>query len=100
MEEAFNALAGFDCITPACVKRRVIKECFTSICKTVTTKALELVYNLGIADSAVVMNTSSTEVVAMGDEDTVVLTPEEKDKILKEIPEGEQQDDDEEKEES
>jgi hypothetical protein len=36
----------------------------------------------------------------MGDEDTVVLTPEEKDKILKEIPEGEQQDDDEEKEES
>ncbi len=36
----------------------------------------------------------------MGDEDTVVLTPEEKDKILKEIPEAEQQDDDEEEEES
>lgn len=29
----------------------------------------------------------------MGDEDTVVLTPEEKDKILKEVPEDEQQDD-------
>lgn len=33
----------------------------------------------------------------MGDEDTVVLTPEEKDKILDdEAPEGEQQDDSEE----
>jgi hypothetical protein len=32
----------------------------------------------------------------MGDEDTVVLTPEEKDKILKEVPEDEQQDDEEE----
>lgn len=32
----------------------------------------------------------------MGDEDTVVLTPEEKDKILKEIPEDEQQDDEDE----
>lgn len=31
----------------------------------------------------------------MGDEDTVVLTPEEKDKILKDVPEEEQQDDDE-----
>lgn len=31
----------------------------------------------------------------MGDEDTVVLTPEEKDKILKEVPEEEQQDEDE-----
>jgi hypothetical protein len=29
----------------------------------------------------------------MGDEDTVVLTPEEKDKILSEVPEDEQQDD-------
>lgn len=29
----------------------------------------------------------------MGDEDTVVLTPEEKDKILTEVPEEEQQDD-------
>ncbi len=28
----------------------------------------------------------------MGDEDTVVLTPEEKDKILNEVPEDEQQD--------
>jgi hypothetical protein len=28
----------------------------------------------------------------MGDEDTVVLTPEEKDKILTEVPENEQQD--------
>jgi len=37
------------------------------------------------------MNTSSTEVVAMGDEDTVVLTPEEKDKILKDMPEGDDQ---------
>ena len=27
----------------------------------------------------------------MGDEDTVVLTPEEKDKILNEVPEDEQQ---------
>jgi hypothetical protein len=32
----------------------------------------------------------------MGDEDTVVLTPEEKDKILNEVPEDEQQDDEEE----
>jgi hypothetical protein len=32
-------------------------------------------------------------VIAMGDEDTVVLTPEEKDKILNEIPKEEQQDD-------
>ena len=30
----------------------------------------------------------STEVTAMDDEDTVVLTPEEKDKILKDMPEG------------
>lgn len=30
----------------------------------------------------------------MGDEDTVVLTPEEKEKILKDVPEDEQQDDD------
>jgi len=29
----------------------------------------------------------------MGDEDTVVLTPEEKDKILNDVPEDEQQDD-------
>ncbi len=28
----------------------------------------------------------------MGDEDTVVLTPEEKDKILNEVPKDEQQD--------
>lgn len=28
----------------------------------------------------------------MGDEDTVVLTPEEKDKILNDVPEDEQQD--------
>jgi len=32
----------------------------------------------------------------MGDEDTVVLTPEEKDKILNEVPKDEQQDDEEE----
>ena len=32
----------------------------------------------------------------MGDEDTVVLTPEEKDKILNDVPEEEQQDDEEE----
>ena len=32
----------------------------------------------------------------MGDEDTVVLTPEEKDKILKDVPEDEQQDEEEE----
>ncbi len=31
----------------------------------------------------------------MGDEDTVVLTPEEKDKILKEVPEDDQQEDEE-----
>jgi len=35
----------------------------------------------------------------MGDEDTVVLTPEEKDKILKDVPEDEQQGDDEKEEE-
>jgi hypothetical protein len=39
---------------------------------------------------------SSTEVITMGDEDTVVLTPEERDKILNEVPEDEQQDDQEE----
>lgn len=32
----------------------------------------------------------------MGDEDTVVLTPEEKEKILKEVPEDENQEDEEE----
>ena len=32
----------------------------------------------------------------MGDEDTVVLTPEEKEKILKDVPEDEQQDEEEE----
>lgn len=31
----------------------------------------------------------------MGDEDTVVLTPEEKEKILKEVPEDENQEDEE-----
>jgi hypothetical protein len=34
-------------------------------------------------------------VVAMGDEDTVVLTPDEKERILKDVPEDEQQDDEE-----
>ena len=34
----------------------------------------------------------------MGDEDTVVLTPEEKDKILEDTPEGGQQDEEEEEE--
>lgn len=34
----------------------------------------------------------------MGDEDTVVLTPEEKDKILNEVSEDEQQNDEEEEE--
>ena len=38
---------------------------------------------------------SGIEENAMGDEDTVVLTPEEKDKILDDIPEEESQDDDE-----
>ena len=32
----------------------------------------------------------------MGDEDTVVLTPEEKEKILKDVPEDEQQDEEDE----
>jgi len=36
----------------------------------------------------------------MGSEDTVVLTPDEKDKILQDVPEGEQQDEDEEEQES
>ena len=31
----------------------------------------------------------------MGEEDTVVLTPEEKEKILKDVPEDEQQDEEE-----
>jgi len=31
----------------------------------------------------------------MGDEDTVVLTPDEKERILKDVPEDEQQDDEE-----
>ena len=31
----------------------------------------------------------------MGEEDTVVLTPEEKEKILKDVPEDEQQEDEE-----
>ena len=38
------------------------------------------------------VNLSSTEVTVMENEDTVVLTPEEKDKILQEVPEEEQQD--------
>jgi hypothetical protein len=41
------------------------------------------------------MNTSSTEVVAMGDEDTVVLTPEEKDKVLNDVSEEEEQEEEE-----
>ena len=32
----------------------------------------------------------------MGEEDTIILTPEEKDKILQDIPEEEQQEDDDE----
>lgn len=36
----------------------------------------------------------------MGSEDTVVLTPDEKDKILQDVPEDEQQDEEEGKEES
>ena len=36
------------------------------------------------------------EVNAMENEDTVVLTPEEKEKILKEVPEDEKQEDEEE----
>ncbi len=35
------------------------------------------------------------EVTAMENEDTVVLTPEEKEKILKEVPEDEKQEDEE-----
>ena len=35
------------------------------------------------------------EVIAMENEDTVVLTPEEKEKILKEVPEDEKQEDEE-----
>ena len=38
---------------------------------------------------------SGTEVDAMDNEDTVVLTPEEKDKILKDLPEDEQKGDEE-----
>jgi hypothetical protein len=36
----------------------------------------------------------------MGGEDTVVLTPDEKDRILQDVPEEEQQDEEEEEEES
>ena len=36
---------------------------------------------------------SNPEVKAMDNEDTVVLTPEEKEKVLNDIPEDEQQDD-------
>ena len=38
----------------------------------------------------------STEVVTMGDEDTIVLTPEEKEKILQDAPQDEKQEDEEE----
>lgn len=38
----------------------------------------------------------STEVVTMGDEDTIVLTPEEKEKILQDTPQDEKQEDEEE----
>ncbi len=41
----------------------------------------------------------SAEEVKMGSEDTVVLTPDEKDKILQEVSEEEQQDEEEEEEE-
>jgi hypothetical protein len=59
------------------------------------TKAPELNYNPTEAESSHFVLISGTEVAAMGDEDTVVLTPEEKDKILKDVPEEEQQDEDE-----
>ena len=35
----------------------------------------------------------------MGEDDTIILTPEEKDKILQELPEQEQQDEDDKNEE-
>jgi hypothetical protein len=38
----------------------------------------------------------SVEEAIMGSEDTVVLTPDEKDKILQDVPEEEQQDEEEE----
>jgi predicted double-glycine peptidase len=53
------------------------------------TKAPELNYNPTEAES------SHFVLISGGDEDTVVLTPEEKDKILKDVPEEEQQDEDE-----
>lgn len=59
------------------------------------TKLLELDYNLGDAQGSHHILISGTEVVAMGDEDTVVLTPDEKERILKDVQEDDQQDDDE-----
>ena len=62
------------------------------------TKALDLVYNLGDADRTASRNLKpDIEVTAMDDEDTVVLTPEEKDKILKEVPPEEKKEEEEEK---
>ena len=41
------------------------------------------------------LSTFIAEVVAMGDEDTIVLTPEEKEKILHDNPKEEKQEDEE-----
>ena len=54
-------------------------------------KSLDLAYNLGEADSSIISD--ETEVIAMGEDDTIILTPEDKEKILQELPEIEKQQD-------
>ena len=58
-------------------------------------KSPELNYNWFDAKRTRRILLTGTEVVTMADEDTVVLTPEEKEKILKDSPEEEKQEDEE-----
>jgi hypothetical protein len=62
-------------------------------------KMLELVYNRKESEASRLF-LFRTEVVAMGEEDTVILTPEEKDQILQEVPEEEDQDDEDEEDQA
>jgi hypothetical protein len=55
-------------------------------------KSLDLTYNLLEADSSI--NSYDTEVIAMGEDDTVILTPEDKEKILQQLPDEDQHNED------
>ncbi len=64
--------------------------------ETGTAKSFELVYNLEKYWFTRVMIHSEARWSAMEDEDTVVLTPEEKEKILKDVDDEDQEDEEEE----